>query len=300
MKWISHQHRSLAIAWIGCVAVGAIARNVEAETEQPIVAVSVAPHAWLVRQIAGDDTSIITLVAAGQSPHSYQPTDSQVSEVMRADLYIQAGIPFERGRWFQAIARSKRLTVVDMRSGIALRELRHHDHHDHKTAHASARHMDPHIWLAPTLLQKQARTIAAALQKHDPHHAKDYETRLADLLEKLSKLDQSIREALAPFRDRSIFVFHPAWGYFCDAYALRQQAVEIEGKEPTDFELTGLQRLARQEGIKVVFVQPQITSRSAAAVAQTFGGRVVVADPLAADVIKNLSSFTRAVVGSFE
>ena len=47
----------------------------------------------------------ITLVGAGESPHSYQPSDRQVSEVMRADLYLKIGIPLEGGRWFHAIAR---------------------------------------------------------------------------------------------------------------------------------------------------------------------------------------------------
>lgn len=293
------RYRIREIALVISVALGVF--PLVAVAKNPLtVAVSVAPQAWLVRQIGGGDVRVVTMVAPGDSPHSYQPTDQQVSEVMRADLYLQAGIPFERGQWFRAIAASGRVTVVDMRAGITQRSLNHHAHHDHEASRANPHEKDPHIWLDPRLLQQQAQTIAAALQKHDPDHAAGYGTRLADLLARLSKLDQTIRTALAPYQGKPIFVFHPAWGYFCDAYGLRQLAVEIEGKEPTDFELTGLQRLARRESVKVVFVQPQITSRSAKAVAQTIGARVVVADPLSADVIKNLESFTRAVVASFE
>ncbi len=32
-------------------------------------------------------------------------------------------------------------------------------------------------------------------------------------------------------------VFHPAWGYFAEAYGLEQVPVEIEGKEPKPSQL---------------------------------------------------------------
>ena len=280
-------------AGVGCAA------QEKAEEDAPVLAVSVAPHAWLVRQICGPEARVITLVPAGQSPHSYQPTDQQVSDVMRASLYIRAGVPFERGAWFQAITKSKKLTVVDMRTNLKLRELAHHTHDD-GTVHVGGHEMDPHIWLDPTLLIQQARTVNAALKVRYPNHASKHAERLGDLIDRLTKLDEELRKTLAPFKNRAVFVFHPAWGYFCDAYGLRQLAVEAEGKEPTDFELTELQRLARHEGIKVVFVQPQITSRSAEAVAKTIDGHIAVADPLHEDVIKNLQNFTKSIVSSFE
>ena len=78
------------------------------------------------------------------------------------------------------------------------------------------------------------------------------------------------------------------WGYFADDYGLRQVAIEIEGKEPSDRELTRLQILARAEGTAVVFVQPQISGRAARAVAAAIGGRLEQLDPLAPDVAENL------------
>ena len=56
---------------------------------QITAAVSIVPQAWLVRQIGGDHIRIVTLVGPGESPATYQPTDHQVSEVMRADLYFR-------------------------------------------------------------------------------------------------------------------------------------------------------------------------------------------------------------------
>ncbi len=51
----------------------------------------------MLRQIAGDDLDLITLVGPADDHHTYQPSDAQVSEVMRADVYFRLGVPFESG-----------------------------------------------------------------------------------------------------------------------------------------------------------------------------------------------------------
>jgi zinc transport system substrate-binding protein len=84
------------------------------------------------------------------------------------------------------------------------------------------------------------------------------------------------------------FVFHPSWGYFADAYGLKQIPFEIEGKEPGPGEMARLSRYAREKGIKVVFVQPQFSTKSAEAIAREIGGRLIIADPLREDWMKNL------------
>ena len=52
-------------------------------------------------------------------------------------------------------------------------------------------------------------------------------------------------------------------------------------------------RYAREQGIKVVFVQPQFSAKSAAMVAREIGGGVVTADPLAEDWAENLHEVAR-------
>jgi zinc transport system substrate-binding protein len=91
-------------------------------------------------------------------------------------------------------------------------------------------------------------------------------------------------------------VFHPAWGYFADAYGLIQVPIEIEGKDPKPAQLKELIQHARENGIKVVFVQPQFSTNSAELIAQEIDGQVAFADPLAEDWMANL----RQVADKFE
>ncbi len=82
--------------------------------------------------------------------------------------------------------------------------------------------------------------------------------------------------------------FHPAWGYFADAYGLEQVPVEIEGKEPKPAQLKELIRSAREDNIKVIFAQPQFSAKNAKVIAGEIGGEIIFADPMAYEWLENL------------
>lgn len=276
------------------------------------VVVSIAPQVWLVEQIGGEHVQVTAIVKPGESHETYQPTDAQIAQVMASAVLFRIGIPFENGRAFQGMIAQGKLRVVDTREGLDLREMSPlerggdashagHAHGDEDRGHADHVHegKDPHVWLSARLLKTQARTVAATLGDLDPAHRSDYERNLTVLQQKLDAADSEIRRTLEPHRGKMFLVFHPAWGYFADDYGLKQAAIEAEGKEPSDEEATALQKTARREGIKVVFVQPQIASRGAEAIARAIGARLETLDPLAPDVLDNLVRAGRAIAASF-
>jgi len=276
------------------------------------VAVSVPPQAWLVRAIGGEHVDVAVLVAGGQSPHTHQPTDAQISRVMASAVYFRIGVPFERGHWFEAVKHAGRMRIVDQRHGIVLREIEAHGHneapaaepahdhhgHDHHHGHEHDDGKDPHIWTAPRLLQTQAKTVLDALVSADPDRAPQYRSRHAELVQRLQEADSEIRAVLEPVQGHAFFIYHPSWGYFADEYGLKQIAIETGGKDPSDAELTALQKQARQAKARVVFVQPQIQGRGARVVAEAVGAELVRIDPLAPDVLENLKRVARAIAES--
>ena len=290
-------------SWLVCCVL-ILVIGCEKPSPQPAgtvsVAVSIQPQAWLLDRLAGGRMKVISVLRPGVSPATYQPTDAQVSTVMKAEAYFRIGAPFENGPWFAAISSADRLQIIDLRKGIELRAIDAHHHEGEGDEHEEVHANDPHIWLSPHLLKIQANTAAEALIRLDPVRANEIRVKLRRLIEELNELDVRIRERLDPFAGRAFLVFHPAWGYFADEYGLRQIAIEIEGKEPTDRELTVLQELAHRESMSVVFVQPQIAGRAAAAIAEAIGGRVETLDPLAPDVASNLLNAAETIAASFE
>jgi zinc transport system substrate-binding protein len=270
-----------------------------------IVAVSIPPQAWLLEQIGGDHVRVITLISPGDSPHTYQPTQKQITDVHRSAVYFRIGVNFENGPWFRQLAETDKLRIVDLRQGIWLRLMAsHHRDQDHGHAdHHGHTGQDPHVWLSTNNIEKMALTICNALGTADPSRDTEYVIGMGNLIKQAKAVREEIEAKLAPHRGRAFIVYHPAWGYFADEFGLRQIAVEVEGKTPTQAELTELTRLAKEQGARAVFVQPQISGESARVLARSIGGpdaEPIVIDPLAPDVLANLRKVADRLAVEFE
>jgi zinc transport system substrate-binding protein len=245
-----------------------------------VVLVSVPPQAWLVERLAGDLVDVEVMVPPGADPHVYEPTIRQMRAVADASIYVQVGHPhfsFERV-WFDRFrAENPRMRVVDGSRGVA--------QHDG----------DPHLWTSVAAMRTMAIHTAAALAEDMPAHARELGARLAGLEAELDTLDTEIHRILTPCRGRAFLVFHPAWGYFAEAYGLVQIAIERDGKTPAPGELARIIAEARAAGARRVFVAPQTSAAAARVVADEIGGRVVTLDPLARDWPDNMHRVAAAI-----
>ncbi len=237
------------------------------------VFVSVLPQQTFVERIGGEHVEVHAMVQPGHSPATYDPSPRQIGALAEAELYVRTGVPFETG-WMDRIrSANPQMRILDARSGIDLRAVEAHDH-DHGNSHRGhAEHhspegLDPHIWTSSILVQRMALTIRDALTALDPDHGPAYERNFAVLAAELEALDREIRSALREMRGRRFMVFHPAWGYFADAYGLVQVPIEKEGKRPGPRQLAALIEQAKREDVKVIFVQPQFDREAARQVAR--------------------------------
>lgn len=261
-------------------------------------AVPIPPYAFLLNRIAGPALPVTTLIPPGMEPHDFEPTPRQITELATARIYFEMGMPFEDAMMPKLISANAGLDVVDLRSGITLRKTDEplleagHGEGEHEHEHEGP---DPHIWLSPSLLIRQARTMADAMKRDNPSLADDYEKNFKILETELTALSDSIRNSLSTLPNRKLLVFHPAWGYFCDEFGLTQIPIEIRGKSPSTRELGQIIDLAKKEGIRVVFAEQQFSTKEAETVARAIGGKVVLLDPMQADVIANLSRIAATI-----
>lgn len=271
------------------------------------VFVSILPQAYFVERIGGARVAVDVLVGPGQSPETYAPTPRQVGALERANVYFAIGVPFERRLLAKLTGGLRDLNVVETQAGIPLRTMKtahtHHDDHEHADgddAHAPGVEVpvgtqDPHIWLDPRLVKVMATAICQELCRLDPEAAETFRRNLAAFHADLDAVDARIRALLAPLKGREFLVYHPAYGYFGDSYGLEQVPVEIEGKEASPRQLTMLIEKAKTTGARVIFVQPQFSTRSAEALAREIGGAVIPLDPLARDYLGNLETMAAAL-----
>ncbi len=258
----------------------------------PEVFVSILPQRFFVNAIAGGRPSVGVMVEPGQEPHTFEPTPRQMAELAQARLYLSIGVAFEKSLLPRIESNNPDLRIVDIREGIELRQMEASGEENPSGAAEAHDHeeqgLDPHVWMSPRLAERLALNTCNALIELDPAGRQRYEQGYRELAGKLEALHQEIEAALAPYRGREIFVYHPAYGYFADEFGLRQVAVETGGSEPSARQLARLIEMARQRGVKVIFVQPQFSQSGARAVAEAIGGAVVSLDPLAEDYLDNM------------
>jgi zinc transport system substrate-binding protein len=260
------------------------------------VFVSIPPQGYFVQRVGDERVQVEVLVGPGQNPHSYEATPAQVTSLAKARVFFRIGMPFEEALLPRLHSAFRQLEIVDTRQGVPLRRMEEHENaHGGEASRQDEEGDDPHIWLNPRLVKIQARTIADTLIRLDPAHADEYRRNLAAFDADLDALDARIAAALAPVRGRNLFVYHPAFGYFADAYGLHQVPVEVAGKEPTPQDLAELIRRARQEDVRVIFVQPQFSTRSAEIIARQIKGAVVPLDDLAPDYMKSMQTMANQV-----
>jgi zinc transport system substrate-binding protein len=292
-------------------------QNTSIASDKLSVFVSIAPQKYFVQQIGKKLVDVQVMVNPGADPHTYEPKPRQMVAISKAKLYFAVGIEFEEAKLSKITAANPNLKIIHTDHGIEKLAMEtHHHHHDghaeehHDTDHHEADHdhekgehheeaehdkdhsentgLDPHIWLSPPLVKIQALTILAALQEADPAHRDVYEANFKAFTAQIDQLDAYLKKTFAGKKGLQFIVFHPSWGYFAHAYGLKQVPIEIEGKDPKPAQLKALIRHARENGIKVVFVQPQFSTKSAELVAREIGGQVAFTDPLAEDWMANL------------
>lgn len=259
------------------------------------VTVSILPQKYFVERIGGEHVQVTVMVGPGVDPHIYEPKPEQLRALSRSRAYFRIGLPFEAAWMDKFTAANPRMRIVDTSQGIERMPMLAHHHHEGEETEEDDEGLDPHIWLSPRLVKVQAEAIYETLADLDPAHRDDYRANLEAFLADLEALDREIRDLLKDVPRRKFMVFHPSWGYFAQDYGLEMVSIEVEGQEPSAAELADLIREAREEGITVVFAQPEFSTRSAEVIAREIGGRIVLVSPLAEDWLENLRQTARAL-----
>jgi len=270
--------------------------NGSSTNQKIIIAVTIAPQKEFVEAIGGNRVEVLLMVPPGASPHTYEPTPSQLSKLERAAMYakVGSGIDFELA-WLDNLTDiNKEMLVIDCSSGITLQEITASYNDEHEDGGHS--NLDPHIWLSPANARIMVENIARGLIQIDSSNKSYYESNRNSYLAELAQLENAINDSLSSITNRIFMVYHPAWGYFATSFNLTMIPVEEEGKEPTLAGLANLIDQAKEHGIKVVFVSPQYSTQSAEVIAAEIDGMVVFIDPLAENYIDNLRSVAAEMV----
>ena len=228
-------------------------------------------YSWAVN-VAGDLAVVENLLPADVGPHEFQLRPKDLEKIQRADLVFINGLGLES--WLERTLatgpKANRLRVATA-DGLAdtnlifnLPELkvgnaaRPHTH-DHGPG------ANPHLWLDPLLAKHAVTNLVAALARLAPDKAGAFAENGRAYCTRLDRLDAEIRSETAKLLKREVVTFHDAFPYFCRRYGLKLVGVieEVPGSSPSPRYLAALSQAIRDQGVGVVFAEPQFNPRLA-------------------------------------
>ena len=278
--------------------------SVEPAVENRLAALAtVEPVAYFLRAVGGDFVTVEVLVPAGREAETYAPTPSDIQKLALCRIFFRVGLVSEEPLLARLRTLNPKMEIVDLRENLALHGDEHHDEsHEHRHGEpcGCGDGLDPHLWMSPEIMKTATETIAKRFSRLDSAHAADFQRSAAELVERLDDLSDLIQRRLAGLSHRTIYVFHPAYGYYCRQFGLEQRAIEADGKAPKPRELADWIRRAGEERVRTIIVQPEFGPSAIQAICESLPVRSAVHSPLEADYFENLRRLTELIAVSQE
>jgi zinc transport system substrate-binding protein len=254
----------------------------------PVVVASIAPlHSLLANVMAGVGEPLL-LMRPGSSPHDYVMRPSEAQMLARADLIFWVGETGERVL-LKPLSESKHRVVAlldeNFPEALLLRPTGVWPEGFSKPAAGSKLAMvDPHIWLDPEIAAKIVKVMVRELSRTDPRHAGVYQENGLKTLDKIARLDASLRQRLQPVQAVPFMVYHDAFQYFEKRYGLTNVgSVAVNADvQPGVRRVAELKSAIRQKNVRCIFAEPQFSPALIRILVQGSNAKAGVADDLGA------------------
>lgn len=172
--------------------------------------------------------------------------------------------------------------------------------HEHNDADVHHHHFDadPHTWSSPKNVRIIARNMYEAFVSIDPDGEKVFRKNYEELLDEINQVDSVMTERLSPVSGTMFAIYHPSLSYLAKDYNLHQLSLEYNGKEPSAFYLKKAIDIARENNVKVIFIQQEFDAKQAESFASEINAKVVPINPLSYNWSEELLHITDAIAGN--
>lgn len=233
----------------------------------------------LAKQVGGADVTVYDVVGEGNDPHEYDPRPADVQRMQKSAILFYAGKGLES---YIDKLKDTVPTAEFINLGASVPSLKSHCEHENAHHHDDE---DVHWWHSIENMKRASRVVAAALAKHDPTHAEQYEKNAAAYSEKLSQLSQWAKKEFSqiPIAQRKIVVAHDAFAYFAKEFSL--QVIAVAGmnneQEVSPAQLKKSVDEVRAAQVKAVFPEIGMSDKTLKMIAAEV--KCKIAEPLIAD-----------------
>lgn len=251
--------------------------NSKQTNKQNTLSVTISPQQYFLEQIVGDKYEINCVVPTGSNPESADFTPMQMVALNNSIAYFKIGFLGIENTLIDKISQSNPdIKIINCSEGIELMDDSSHvncDDHSHNSGHMGG--VDPHTWSSPKSAKIIADKMYSTVVELDKANEELYTKNYNKLIAEINNTDSIIKSYIAKAPSKAFIIYHPALSYFANEYGLRQYTIEYDGKNPNPSQLKALIDKAKQEGIKVIFIQQEYDTKNAETIANAIGAKTI-------------------------
>jgi len=238
------------------------------------VAVTIFPVFDIVKNIAGDKAEVVLILPSGASPHTFELTPDLVLDLQNTEAVFSIGYGLDNWstRVIENIPNSQLVNVSSNVNLIQEEEV-----------------VDPHYWLSIKNAKTIAQNISDKLSEIDPENYSYYSSNLVKYYKELNYVDEEIKSLIRSLANKNIITMHEGWSYFADEYELNVVGSfePTPGVEPSPKDLMELSKLAKENDIKVIFSEPQLSNQVLIPFLNDYNLALAILDPIGGLVDRN-------------
>lgn len=235
---------ALAVASIGLVGCAVT------DAERPSVYVTTNILGDVVSEIVGDRLEVVTLMAPGADPHSFELSAQQAAGLRDAELIVANGLGLEEGLAQHVEAASvEGVPVVEVGDHVEVLE------------YAAGAGADPHFWTDPAQMILAVDALAPTLADLAGDGRVDVLEAAAEYRERLTMLDEQMAASFAqiPAEHRALVTNHHVFGYLARRYDVTLLGAAIPGgttlAAPSAADLEELVEAIESSGVRTIFAE---------------------------------------------
>lgn len=244
------------------------------------VSATIFPLYDIVKNVAGGEIEVTYILPPGASPHTFDPAPKEVKKIAGSHTIFSIGHGVDN--WSYTLAKSAGINdVIIVDKNITLIDTVYEDEHkDEDELESDGK--DPHYWLSVPNAILIASQVKDELSRILPEKSAEFELNFNNYKNRLIALDESINSEFKKLDNNKISTFHNAWAYFGRDHKIIIATTfeEFPGEEPTAEYLKEFQEKIRKSGVKVIFSEPQFSTKSLKPIADDLGVGISILDPI--------------------
>jgi len=250
------------------------ASETSSSDDRPRFVTTIPPFEMILRPVVTGRATVERLLDPGASPHTYDPTPSDLRAVSKASALVYGAEHLDG--WAADLPAPRRLALVDLLPPQARLSF------ERGGSGQKDQTVDPHFWTDPLAVKSLLPALADTLCTIDADGCSTYQANADSFATALATLDTQLQSLTAPVRETPVLLAQPFFRYFLHRYGPRLvDVVEPRpGTEPTPRDLQRLVREAEAAGARYILTQRQLSDRAATAVAEPSALPLVQLDPL--------------------